>query len=149
MKGIGNILLMVFFALAVIGLIWVVLTPGSMSSEINAAAWINHGITSYMVLVPVILLGITLAIFIFYKVLDLIKHPSHMREAIYVVGAIIVALLIGLVAGNSDAVYSGREVVEAGFVSRMISAGLIAAGILLLVGMAFLIWDTVRGFIKS
>ncbi|MDO5510314.1 MAG: hypothetical protein Q4F57_06430 [Weeksellaceae bacterium] len=150
MKGIGNILLMVFFALAIIGLFWVVLTPGAASSETDVSAWMNNAVTTYMVIVPLILLGITVLVFAFYKILDLVKHPSHMREAIYVFGAIVVAGLIGLVAGSSDPVaYGSGEVFAGGFQSRMISAGLIAAGVLLIVGLAFLIWDTVRGFIKS
>lgn len=59
MKGIGKILLYVLALLALVGLIWVSLTPGATSPEIDQAEWMGKPVTGYMIIVALIALVIT------------------------------------------------------------------------------------------
>lgn len=149
MKGIGKILLYVFAVLAVIGGIWVLFTPNSAGAEVDKASWMNNPLTTYMIIVSLVTFLLTTIAFLFYKIVDLFKHPSHMREALYVAGAIIVAVVLGFALGGSDEIANTTGESFAGMKSRMIGMGIISTGILLLVGMVFLIWDTVKGVIKG
>ena len=149
MKGIGKILLYVFSALAVIGFIWVLFTPNSAGSEVDKTAWMSNPLTSYIIFVALIAFVLTTLAFLFYKLIDLFKHPSHMREAIWVAGAIVVAVVIGLILGGSDEIANANGESFAGMPSRLIGTGIISTGVLLLVGLAFLVWDTIKGVIKG
>lgn len=72
-----------------------------------------------------------------------------MREALYVLGAIVVAVIIGFVLGGSDEIANAEGLTYAGSKSRMIGMGLVSTGVLLLVGLVFLVWDTIKGVIKG
>lgn len=149
MKGIGKILLWVFAALAIIGFLWVIFTPGAASAEVDKTAWMENPVTSFMILISVIAFVITLLVFLFYKVIDLIKHPSHLRETLYVLGAIALALVIGFVFAGGEEIANTTGATYEGMQSRMIGTGIVMSGVLLLVGLAFLVWDTVRGVLKG
>lgn len=150
MKSIGRILLIIFAVLAIVGLVWVAITPNAAGSEIDFAEWMDNPLTSYMIIVSLITLIITFLVFLFYKIVDLFKHPSHMKEALWTVGAIVIAVILGFVFSDGDAiVYGNGDVYEAGMNSKLIGTGIISAGVLLVVSFAFLIWDTVKGIIKS
>lgn len=149
MKGIGRILLIIFFVLAIVGLFWVAFSPGSFQETVFEE-WMENPATSYMIFVALIAFVITLVAFLIYKVVDLFKHPSHMREALWVLGAIVVAAVLGFVfSGSEDIIYGNGEVYKGGSGSKLIGTGIIMAGILLLVGFAFLAWDTIKGVIKG
>ncbi|MDO5656377.1 MAG: hypothetical protein Q4G27_09585 [Flavobacteriaceae bacterium] len=149
MKGIGKILLYIFAALAIIGFIWVLFTPGSASADLDKREWVANPLTTYMIIVSLITFVLTLLAFAYFKVVDLFKHPSHMREAIWVLGAILVSVIIGFVLGGSDEIANNFGESYAGTKSRLIGMGIISTGVLLFVGTIFLIWDTVKGFIKA
>lgn len=148
MKGIGKILLYVLALLALVGLIWVSLTPGATSPEIDQAEWMGKPVTGYMIIVALIALVITTIIFIIYKVLDLVKHPSHMRETFYVIGAIIISAIIGFIFSGSEDVVTPLQTVS-GSQSKLIGTGIIMTGVLLFAGLIFLIWDTIKALIKT
>lgn len=150
MKGIGKILLYAFFVLGLIGLIWVMFSPGAAGSEVDFAAWMDNPLTTYIIFVALIAFAITVVAFLIYKVVDLIKHPSHMREAMWVLGAILIAAVVGFIfSGSEDIIYGNGEVYKGGTSSKLIGTGIIMAGLLLLVGFVFLAWDTVKGIIKG
>lgn len=150
MKGIGKILLYVFAVLAFIGLVWVAFSPNSAGSDIDFAEWMNKPLTSYMIFVTIIAFVITLVLFAIYKVVDLMKHPSHFRETLYITAAIVIAAVIGLIFSDGDAViYGNGSVYEGGMASKLIGTGIVATGVLLVVAFGFLIYDTVKGIIKG
>jgi len=128
MKGIGKILLYAFAALAIIGFIWVIFTPNSAGADIDTAYWMDNPLTSYMILVSLIAVAVTTLAFLFYKGVDLIKHPSHMKESIYVVGAILIAAIIGFIFSGSEEVFTPRETVS-GTGSKLIGTVLIMTGV--------------------
>lgn len=150
MKGIGKILLYIFFVLGVIGFIWAIVAPDSASSDLDFDTWMNSPLTNYMIFTPLIALIITVVAFAIYKVVDLLKHPSHMREAMWVLGAILIAAVIGFIfSGSDDIIYGNGEVYEGGTSSKLIGTGIIATLVLLVVSFAFLAWDTIKGIIKG
>lgn len=150
MKSIGRILLIIFAVLAIIGLVWVAITPNSAGSELDFAEWMGKPLTSYMIFTSIITFVVTVAAFFFYKVVDLFKHPSHMKEALWTVGAIVIAVVIGFVfSSNEPIVYGTGQIYEGGMKPKLIGTGILASGVLLIVSFAFLIWDTIKGIIKS
>ena len=148
MKGIGKILLYAFALLGFVGVIWVFLIPGAASANIDKAEWMDNPITTYMIVVTLIALAITTIIFIVYKVLDWIKHPSHMRESIYVLGAILVSAIIGFIFSGSEEIVTPLQTVS-GTGSKLIGTGIIMTGVLIAGGLIFLVWDTLKALIKS
>lgn len=150
MKNIGRILLILFSVLAAVGFVWVLTSPNSASPELDFEEWMNKGVTSYMIYVSLVALLISVVAFAIYKVVDLLKHPSHLREALWVFGAIAIAVVIGLLGSSSDqVVYGNGEIYEGGFNSKMIGTGIISAIILFVVAVVFLLIDTVKGIIKG
>ncbi|MGI9526702.1 MAG: hypothetical protein ACR2MS_06305 [Weeksellaceae bacterium] len=150
MKSIGRILLIIFAVLAIVGLVWVAITPNAAGSDIDFAEWMNSPLTTYMILASIITLTLTFLAFLFYKIVDLFKHPSHMKEALWTVGAIVIAVVLGFIFSSDEAIiYGNGDVYEGGMNSKLIGTGILSAGILLIVSFAFLIWDTIKGIIKS
>lgn len=149
MKGIGKILLIIFSVLAIIGLVWVSFTPGAVADTV-AEDWMTNIVTDYLLYVSIIALVITVVAFAIYKVVDLLKHPSHLREAMWVGGAVLIAAVIGFVfSGSEDIIYGNGEVYKGGTNSKLIGTGIIATLVLLVVAFAFLAWDTIKGIIKG
>lgn len=148
MKGIGKILLYVFAALALIGFFWVLFSPDAAGADVDKASWMENPLTSYMIYVAIIAIVITTLFFAFYKVVDLIKHPSHVKEAVYVAGAILIAAVIGFIFSGSEEIVSANETIS-GMESKLIGTGIIMSGVLLLIGLVFLAWDTIKGLLKG
>ena len=148
MKGIGKILLYVFAALALIGFVWVLFSPNAAGADIDKASWMENPLTTYMIWVSIIAIVVTTLIFAFYKVIDLVKHPSHVKEAVYVAGAIVIAAVIGFIFSGSEEVFTPRETVT-GMQSKLIGTGIIMTGVLLVTGLVFLAWDTIKGLLKG
>lgn len=148
MKSLASVLLYIFAALAVLSGAYVILSPGSMSSEV---VW-SPDKTPVTVIIWVALLAfiLSVALFVIFKVVDVLKHPSHTKEFLYVAGAVIIALVIGFIfSGSESVVYGNGSVYEAGTSSKLIGTGLIATLVLLLSSVAYMVFDTVKGLIKS
>lgn len=148
MKSIANILLYVFAALAVLSGAYVVFTPGAMSSE---TAW-SPDKMPVTVIIWVALLAFILSVILFvvYKMVDIVKHPAHTKEFLYVAGAVLVSLIIGFVfSGNESIVYGNGSVYPEGMSSKLIGTGLIATLVLLIGSVAYMVFDTVKGLFKS
>lgn len=111
MKSIGNILLYLFAFLATVSGVYVIATPGSMDPEM---IWDpNKGPVTVIIWITLIALFIAFVLFLVYKVVDIIKHPAHMGEAIRVFGAVLIALVIGFIfSGSEDIVFGTGEVFE-------------------------------------
>ncbi|MXV37492.1 hypothetical protein GO491_02195 [Flavobacteriaceae bacterium Ap0902] len=149
MKSIGRILLIIFAVLAIVGLVWVALTPNAAGSEIDATEWMSNPLTTYMIIVPVITLIITVVAFVIFKAVDLFKHPSHMKEAMWTAGAIVIAVVLGFIFADNGDIANADNISYAGMQSKLMGTGIIAAGVLLIAGFAFLLYDTIKGIIKS
>lgn len=148
MKSIGKILLYILALLATVSALFVIFTPGSLDPKV---VWDpNKGAVTMIILVTLIALVIALGIFLFYKVVDILKHPSHLSEAIRVFGAVIVALIIGFIfSGSENIIYGTGEVFEGGMTSKLIGTGIIATITLLVLSILYMIYDTVMGLFKS
>lgn len=148
MKSLSKISLYVFAALAVISGLYVILSPGSMSAD---DAWSpDKGPVTFIIMVTLVALVVAVVLFLIYKVVDIFKHPSHTKEAMYVFGAIIIAFIIGLVFSSGDQIiYGNGEVYEAGTSSKLIGTGLLTTGVLFFAAVIYMIVDTVKGIIKS
>lgn len=149
MKSIGRILLIIYTILAIVGLVWVAFTPNSAGSEVDAKEWMGNPLTTYMIVASIVTFVITVLAFGFYKVVDLFKHPAHMKEALWTAGAIVIALVIGFIFSDSGDIANADGLSYAGTESKLIGTGILSAGTLLLVSFAFLIWDTIKGIIKG
>ena len=148
MKSIGNILLYVFAALAVISGAYVIFSPGALSAENDWNP--DKGPVTVIIWVALIAFLLSVVLFLIYKVVDIIKHPSHTREFLFVVGAVVIALIIGFIfSGSEEIVYGNGEIFKGGTTSKMIGTGLIATVVLLLAAVVYMIFDTVKGLLKS
>lgn len=148
MKSLANILLYLFAALAVISGLYVILSPGSMSPEV---AWDpNKTPVTVIIWVALLVFALSVILFLVFKVVDILKHPSHTKEFLYVAGAVLIALVIGFIfSGNESIVYGNGSVLEEGTTSKLIGTGLIATLVLLLGSIVYMIFDTVKGLLKS
>lgn len=148
MKSIGNILLYIFAFLAAASGVYVIATPGSLDPEV---VWDpNKGAVSMIIWITLIALFIAFLLFVVYKVVDVIKHPAHMGEAIRVFGAVLVALVIGFIfSGSEDIVFGTGEVFDGGMTSKLIGTGIIATLTLLIIAILYMVYDTVIGLFKS
>lgn len=148
MKSIGNILLYLFAFLATVSGVYVIATPGSMDPEM---IWDpNKGPVTVIIWITLIALFIAFVLFLVYKVVDIIKHPAHMGEAIRVFGAVLIALVIGFIfSGSEDIVFGTGEVFEGGMTSKLIGTGIVATLTLLVIAILYMVYDTVVGLFKS
>uniref|UniRef100_UPI0039A62E5D hypothetical protein n=1 Tax=Ornithobacterium rhinotracheale TaxID=28251 RepID=UPI0039A62E5D len=145
---LSTILLYVFSALAVFSGLYVILSEGAMASEND---W-NPDKTQVNVIIWLTLLifVLSVALFLFYKVVDIIKHPSHTKEFLYVAGAVLISLVIGFIFSSSDEViYGNGEVYPSGMASKLIGTGIVSIMVLLFTSVAYMIYDTVKGLLKS
>ena len=149
MKGIGKILLYVFAVLALISFVWVLFSPNSAGSEVDAAAWMDNPLTTFVIVISLVAVVLATVVFLVYKVIDWFKYPSHMKEALWVLGAILIAAVVGFVFSGSDQIINAEGLDYSGMKSKMIGTGIIMTGVLLLLGLVFLLWDTVKGIIKG
>lgn len=148
MKSISKIILYVISLLAVVSALYVIFTPGSMDAENPWSP--DKGPVNLIIWVTIISLVLAIIIFLIYKVVDIFKHPSHTKEAIYVSGAILIAVIIGFIfSGSGDIVYGNGDVYPGGTISKLIGTGLIATLLLFVVGVVFMVIDTVKGLFKS
>ncbi|MCK0202417.1 hypothetical protein [Ornithobacterium rhinotracheale] len=148
MKSLSNILLYVFSALAVISGAYVILSPGAMASENDWNP--DKAPVNFIIWVTVIIFVLSVVLFFFYKVVDIIKHPSHTKEFLYVAGAVLISLIIGFIFSSSDEViYGNGEVYPGGVGSKLIGTGIVSIMVLLFAAVAYMVYDTVKGLLKS
>ncbi len=150
MKSIGRIFLIAAGIISVICFFWVLWTPHAFDAKGYESEWMSSPAANILIWSALIFYSIAAALFIYYAIVDLIKHPDHRRGAIIVGSAIGIAFLLGFIFSSSDAIpYGVNEVYPAGINSKMIGAGIITAGILFVVCAGFLLWDTVKAVIKG
>lgn len=148
MKSLSNILLYVFAALAVFSGAWVILSPGAMASETTWSP--DKAPVNFIIWVTILVFALSVVLFFFYKVVDIIKHPSHTKEFLYVAGAVLISLAIGFIFSSSDdVVYGNGEIYEGGIGSKLIGTGIVSILVLLFASIAYMVYDTVKGLLKS
>nr|WP_153850957.1 hypothetical protein [Ornithobacterium rhinotracheale] len=148
MKSLSNILLYVFAALAVFSGAYVIFSPGAMASENDWNP--DKGPVNFIIWVTVLIFALSVVLFLFYKVVDIIKHPSHTKEFLYVAGAVLISLIIGFIFSSSDdVVYGNGEVYAGGMGSKLIGTGIVSIMVLLFASVAYMVYDTVKGLLKS
>lgn len=145
MKNLPKILLIVLSVLGIIGLMWVIF---DYDSEVDQNVLIAKPSTAYMIWVSLISTVITISLFLYYKVMDVIVHPSHLREQLIVIGIVLVAVVLGFIFGGSEEVINIDGDILGGFKSRLIGSGLVASIILLIVSTGFLAFDAVKATLK-
>ncbi|MEN8185990.1 MAG: hypothetical protein ABFR05_02545 [Bacteroidota bacterium] len=149
---LSKILSLVAGAIGIIAVFFLVriIMTGDDTIKTDVAA--QSSIVSPYISFAMVLLYITAGLAVVFSIWNLIRHPKMLKKALLSVGVLGVLLLMAYIISPDNEVTDAagaKVLVEQGSVSKWSSTGIWYAVILGAIGLAFFLWDFVKGIVKT